>query len=224
MKQAKAMKKIKLLILITIIFSHINSSAQEENRSKFSIIGNGGFGYGIIENDSEPNYNMNSDNGEILLNYKINQIVGISTGIGINNLSGNGFNSVGNFYHERTLLKVPLLITMDIKKSLENFRIFVNLGFYGQNIIKDEYRFLNTTQKEVFDGWNFGAQIGIGFVFDMFWNMSAGINLNGQSDFSKFESNNNAGINDKQKMKDLSSIGIVLIIKLLKTLHNNVCN
>ena len=52
MKQSKAMKKIKLLILITIIFSHINSSAQEENRSKFSIIGNGGFGYGIIENDS----------------------------------------------------------------------------------------------------------------------------------------------------------------------------
>ena len=48
----------------------------------------------------------------------------------------------------------------------------------------------------------------------MFWNMSAGINLNGQSDFSKFESNNNAGINDKQKMKDLSSIGIILIIEL----------
>ena len=208
------MKKTNYILLFIFFFTFNLIQAQDEKKeSKFNLIGYGGIGYGIVENDNEPNYNLNSNSGEILLNYNINQKFGIATGIGMNELSGNGFNSVGNFYHERTLLKIPLLFTMGSKLS-ENFRVFANLGFYGQNIIKDEYRFLNNTQKDVYDGWNFGAQIGIGFVFEMFDNFSAGINYNGQSDFSKFESNNNVGINDKQKMKNLNSIGIILMIEL----------
>lgn len=48
----------------------------------------------------------------------------------------------------------------------------------------------------------------------MFGYFSAGINYIGQSDFSKFESNNNQGINDKQKMKNLNSLGVILMIEL----------
>jgi hypothetical protein len=187
--------------------------AQDEKESKFNIIGYGGIGYGIVENDNEPNYNLNTNNAAFLLNYKISQAFGIATGIGLNELSGDGFNSVGHFYQERTLIKIPLLLTMSSKMS-ENFTLFANFGFYGQNIVKDDYRYINSTQKNIYDGWNFGAQLGLGFVFKMFDNFSAGINYIGQSDFSKFESNNNQGINDRQKMKNLNSLGVILMIEL----------
>lgn len=59
--------------------------------------------------------------------------------------------------------------------------------------------------------WN---SVKIWFVFKMFDNFSAGINYSGQSDFSKFKTNNNLGINDKQKLKNLNSIGIILMIDL----------
>ena len=91
-----------------------------------------------------------------------------------------------------------------------------NFGFYTQNIITDEYRFLNISQKDVYEGWNFGSQLGLGFVFKMFDNFSAGVNYSGQSDFnfSKFNSNNNSGINNKQNLKNMNSIGVVLMIDL----------
>ena len=156
---------------------------------------------------------MNSNSGDILLNYRINQKFGVATGIGIAELSGNGFNSLGNFYHERTTLKIPLLATLDYKIS-EKIKMIGNFGFYTQNIITDEYRFLNISQKDVYEGWNLGSQLSLGFVFKMFDNFSAGVNYSGQSDFSKFKSNNNSGINDKQKLKNLNSIGVVLMIDL----------
>jgi len=207
------MKKSNYILLFIFFLSLNLTQAQEEKESKFNIIGYGGIGYGIVKNDNEPNYNLNSNNGEFLLNYNINQKFGIAAGIGLNELSGSGFNSIGDFYHERTLLKIPILFTLSSKVS-DNFRLFANLGFFGQNIVKDEYRFLNNTQKDIYDGWNFGAQIGAGFVFEIFDDFSAGINYNGQSDFRKFESNKNSSINDKQKMKNLNSIGIILMIQL----------
>ncbi len=156
---------------------------------------------------------MNSNSGDILLNYRINQKFGVATGIGIAELSGNGFNSLGNFYHERTTLKIPLLATLDYKIS-EKIKMIGNFGFYTQNITTDEYRFLNVSQKDVYEGWNFGSQLGLGFVFKLFDNFSAGVNYSGQSDFSKFKSTNNSGINDKQKLKNLNSIGVVLMVDL----------
>jgi opacity protein-like surface antigen len=207
------MKKTNYILLF-IFFLTINLlQAQEEKESKFNIIAYGGIGYGIVENDTEPNYNLNSSIGEILLNYKLNQKFGIATGIGMNELSGNGFNSIGNFYHERTLLKIPILVTMNHNAS-DSFRVIANFGFYGQNIAKDEYRFLNNTQKDIYDGWNFGVQLGLGVVFEMFDNFSTGINYTGQSDYSRYETTNNQGINDKQKMKNLHSIGVILLIEL----------
>lgn len=207
------MKKSKYILLFIFFLTFNLIQAQEEKESKFNIITYGGIGYGIMKNDNEPNYNLNTNNAELLLNYKVSQAFGIATGIGLNELSGNGFNSIGGFYQERTLIKIPLLLTMNSKMS-DNFTLFVNFGLYGQNIIKDEYRYIADTQKNIYDGWNFGAQLGLGFVFEMFDNVSAGINYLGQSDFSKFETNNNQGMNDKQKMKNLNSLGIILMIEL----------
>lgn len=132
--------------------------AQEEKESKFNLIGYGGIGYGVVENNNEPNYNLNSNIGEILLNYNINQKFGIATGIGVNELSGNGFNSKGNFYHERILLKVPLLVTLK-SKVFEKFNVFSNLGVFGQTIIKDKFRYINNTYKNVYEGWDCGILV-----------------------------------------------------------------
>ena len=207
------MKKSNYILLFTLFLTFSVMQAQEEKESKFNIIVYGGIGYGIVENDNEPNYNLNSNTIEILINYNINKKFGIATGIGLNELSGNGFNSIGNFYHERTLLKIPLLFTTSSNVT-ENLKLFTNFGFFGQNIINDEYRFLNETQKDIYNGWNFGAQFGFGFAFEMFDNYSIGINYNAQSDLSKFGSNNNAGINDKQKFTNLNSVGILFMIDL----------
>lgn len=207
------MKKSNYILLFTLFLTFSLVQAQEEKESKFNIIVYGGIGYGIVENDNEPNYNLNSNTIEILVNYNINKKFGIATGIGLNELSGNGFNSIGNFYHERTLLKIPLLFTTGSNVT-ENLKLFTNFGFFGQNIINDEYRFLNETQKDIYKGWNFGAQFGFGFAFEMSDNYSIGINYNAQSDLSKFGSNNNAGINDKQKFTNLNSVGILFMIDL----------
>ena len=211
------MKKIKFTLLFICFLTFINQiqaqEKKEEKVSKFNIIAYGGIGYAIVKNNNEPNYNLNSNSGDILLNYRINQKFGVATGIGIAELSGNGFNSLGNFYHERTTLKIPLLATLDYKIS-EKIKMIGNFGFYTQNITTDEYRFLNVSQKDVYEGWNFGSQLGLGFVFKLFDNFSAGVNYSGQSDFSKFKSTNNSGINDKQKLKNLNSIGVVLMVDL----------
>ena len=211
------MKKIKFTLLFICFLTFINQiqaqEKKEEKVSKFNIIAYGGIGYAIVKNNNEPNYNLNSNSGDILLNYRINQKFGVATGIGIAELSGNGFNSLGNFYHERTTLKIPLLATLDYKIS-EKIKMIGNFGFYTQNITTDEYRFLNVSQKDVYEGWNFGSQLGLGFVFKLFVILSAGVNYSGQSDFSKFKSTNNSGINDKQKLKNLNSIGVVLIVDL----------
>jgi hypothetical protein len=209
----KTIFKLLLICFLACISQIRGQVKNEEKESKFNIIAYGGIGYAIVKNDQEPSYNLNSNGGDILLNYRLNQNFGVATGIGIAELSGNGFNSVGNFYHERTTLKIPLMATLDYKIS-EKIKMIGNFGFYTQNITTDEYRFLNISQKDVYEGWNFGSQLGLGFVFKMFDNFSAGVNYSGQSDFSKYKSNNNSGINDKQKLKNLNSIGIVLMVDL----------
>jgi len=206
--------KYKNHILLLIIFLTWNiAQAQDKINSKFSLSALGGIGYAIIENDNEPNYNLNSNNGELLINYHVDEKLGFATGIGLNELSGNGFNSIGSFYHERTFLKIPLLVTFTNKLS-DNFTLIATLGLYGQNIIKDEYRFLNNYRTNIYEGWNFGLQASAGLIFNVSNSLGLGFAFSGQSDFSKFESNNNAGINDEQKIKNLNSIGMILQLKI----------
>ena len=184
--------------------------AQDDKESRVNVLGYGGIGYAIVANDNQPNYNLNSNHGELLLNYNLGKNFGIATGIGFNQLTGNGFNAVGDFYHERTLLKVPLLFTINSEVS-ESLGVVANLGFYGQNIIKDDYTFLSETQTDVFEGWNFGAQFGLGFVFEVMEHLSAGIYYHGQADLSKFESNANGPINDQQKLESLNTVGLMVM-------------
>lgn len=61
--------------------------------------------------------------------------------------------------------------------------------------------------------WDFGVQIGIGFLFKIATNFSVGANYSGQIDFSKFETKNNTKINNTQKM-NLNSTGIILLFEL----------
>ena len=189
------MKKPNYILLFICFLTISLIQAQEKKESKFNIIAYGGIGYAIVKNDNEPNYNLNSNSGDILLNYRINQKFGIASGVGLIELSGNGFNSLGNFYHERTMLKIPLLATMDYKIS-EKIKMIGNFGFYTQNITTDEYRFLNNSQKNVYEGWNFGTQLGLGFVFNMFYNLSCGLNYSGLSCCCMFKTNNILGTND----------------------------
>lgn len=200
--------KKSLLILMTIIFTSYSISAQEKNKSKVNIIAVGGIGYGIIENESEPNYNLNSNGAEILLNYNFSERFGIATGIGVNQLTGNGFNTLGEFYQERNILKIPLVLTLHGSVS-ENIEFFGNLGFFSQKIVKDNYRFLMTSRENIYEGWNFGVQLGIGILFNLINEIQIGVAINAQSDLSKFKSNDSV-INDKQKMKSLSRIGLIL--------------
>ncbi|WP_445749995.1 hypothetical protein [Polaribacter sp.] len=210
----ESMKNEKnLLILIAIIFSFLSISAQEENKSKFSIIGNGGIGYGIVKNDSEPNYNLNTNSGELLINYNFSENFGIATGIGLNLLTGNGFNSLGEFYHERNYIKIPLLLSISGELN-EKIEFFSSIGFYSQNIVGDNYHYLSSKIENNFEGWNFGGQIGLGILFNFKNKMKFGFAFNGQSDFSKFKSRNSSGIVDKQKMKNLNTLGIIFKFEL----------
>lgn len=207
------MKKTSTILVLILLLTINTTQAQENKTSNFSLIAYGAIGYAIMENDNEPSYNLNSNSGEILVNYHVDEEFGFATGIGMNELSGNGFNSFGNFYHERTTIKVPLLVTFTSSFS-DKFNVFAVVGGYGQNIIKDEYYFLNNTQTDIYDGWSFGFQLGAGFIYQVSENFGLGINYSGQADLSKFESNNNTGINDKQKMKNLNSFGLIFMLKV----------
>lgn len=207
------MKKTAYIVALLCLFISNSLLAQDDKDSKISIIANGGIGYGIMNNDDEADYNLNSNSGELLINFKLSERTGIATGVGLYELTGNGFNSLGNFFHQRSFIKVPVLLTQDYSFN-ENFKMLASFGVYGQGIVKDEYRFVNNTQEDVFEGWNFGAQIGVGLLYDVTKEFSLGVNFTGQSDFTRLESNSGSGINDEQRMKNLNTIGMVFMLKL----------
>ena len=206
-----------LLLVFLLIFNVVKAQEQKEEikdkKSKFQIIGSSGIGFAIIESDNEPKYNLNSNSAALLFNFKLFKEDGIAIGIAHNQLTGNGFNSVGSYYHERSFIRIPLLYTME-NHLTNKIKYLTNIGIYGQTIIKDEYQFLNDTQTNIYDGWNFGFQATIGFVFEVSKRLNLGINLSGHSDFDKFETNPNQVINDKQKIKDQYSIGFLVMIDL----------
>ena len=173
----------------------------------------GGIGYGIVENDIEANYNVNANVAELVLNYKISDKIGVATGAGYSLLSGNGFNFAGNFYHERLMVKIPLLFTYNCLIA-EKFKFIAHLGPYAQTIYKDEYSYSNFRVEDVYEGWNFGFQLGIGFLYEVKSQFSIGLNYSGQSDFTKFETNNDQVINDEQRLKNLNTVGLIFIFDI----------
>ena len=207
----KHLKSISFLLLLFISSALFAQETEETSYSKFSVIAYGGIGYGIVDNDNEANYNLNSNSGDLVLNYKFSRNYGIATGVGLNQLSGNGFNSAGQFYHERNFIKIPLLLSID-KNVGDNFKVFAYLGPYAQTIISDEYTFVNGKVEDVYEGWNFGFQIGLGFLYEVSDRFSLGLNYLGQSDLSKLETNNNQIIVDEQKMKSFNTVGLMFIL------------
>jgi len=208
------MKKLNFILAGILLFSISFVQAQEENQtSKFSIYAYGGIGYTQVKNDNEPDYDLNVNTGEVLLNYQAWDKIGLATGIGYSVLSGGGFNSNGNFYQERTLIKIPVLFTIN-QTIAENLIMTANFGLYGQTIIKDEFQYLNRTDKDVYEGFNFGAQLGLGIGYQFDERLGFGINFNGQSDFNSFETTSNSNLNDEQRHKSFTSLGIFATIKL----------
>ncbi len=201
-----------LILAFTINFVNAQEEDKETKESNFEIIARAGIGYGIMGNDVEPNYNLNVGTGEILINYKFWKEYSIATGIAYNELSGNGFNSEGNFFHERSMLKIPLLLGINTKLGKE-FRTYFTFGVYARYITKDKYHFLSKNIDNVYDGWNFGAQVGLSFIYQLYDTLGLGVNFNFQSDFSQLKSNSQI-VNDEQKIKNLNTVGLMVIFGL----------
>ena len=207
------MKTLRTIIDFICISQSVTSIAQEEKTSKFELFAYGGIGYTQVENENQPDYDLNVNTGELLLNYKPWNRLGFATGIGYSELSGNGFNALGNFYHKRSLIKIPLLVTINHDIS-ENLFVKTNLGVYTQIIVDDSFEYLGGTSKDVYNGLNFGAQVNFAIGFKIDTRYSIGLNLSSQSDFSSFETVDDAPFTDEQKLKNLSSLGIFMVIGL----------
>ncbi|WP_299015205.1 hypothetical protein [uncultured Polaribacter sp.] len=189
------------------------TTAQETSYSKFQIIATAGIGFATIASDAQPNYNLDNNVSSILLNYRFSEKYGIATGLGHSELSGTGFNAIGNFFHERELLRIPLLFTMDYQLT-EKVKYVSNVGLYAQTIMDDEYRFLNTTESDVFKGWNYGFEASIGLLFELSKRIGLGVNFNTQQDFNEFNSVSNAVITDSQKLRNANTIGLLFLLEL----------
>ncbi len=219
------MKNFNFSILFALIFSFTTLNAQDDHddhnkndydyasTSKFSFITYGGIGYAVIDNDNQPNYNLNASTADFLLHYTLGKRYGIATGIGIDRLSGNGFGSGGNFYHERGTLRIPLLLSANYNVS-HKVRLVANVGLYARTIIRDEYSFINVEADDLYEGWNFGLQTAIGLSYNFNQKLSLGIMFNTQGDFNRVESDANTGFNDEQKITGLNTIGLLFTINL----------
>lgn len=205
------MKRLQQKLTVLLLFSLLISFGQEpeDKTSRFNIAIQTGIGFGKVENDNQANYNLNANVGEIQLNYNISNNYGIATGLGYSQLSGNAFNSNGNFYHERDALKIPLLLTSNYE-ILDKIKFPLSIGFYAQTILKDEYTYQTTKLEDVYSGWNFGFQASIGIAFELKSNIDLGLNISTQSDFTKFNTEQSAPFNDEQLISSLNTIGLFI--------------
>lgn len=207
------MKTLNCLFALCLMLGSTSIIAQSDSNSPFSLMAFGSIGYGIIDNDGAANYNLNSNSGELILNYRFGQKFGLATGIGLTELSGQGFNAEEVFYHERSLIKVPLLFTHDYA-IVDKFRALFSIGVYGQTITRDNFTFQNRTEKDIYQGWTVGAQFGIGLFFETNESMSLGFQYTGLADFNTLESNKENLMNSKQRLDGLNSLGFVFLLHL----------
>ncbi len=202
------MKRMNIILALSFLFS-INLVHGQDNpeKSKFEVIAFGGLGFTKVKTDIQARYDLNVNTGEILFNYKIWGKYGIASGIGYSQLSGSGFNKTGPFYADRELLKIPFLFTLNQDIS-ERLFLIGNIGPYAQTITKDRLEYIGFGESDVYEGWNFGVQLGVGFGFKIDQKVGIGINYNGQSDLSKLDTNAGKSFADKQRHKNLNSIGL----------------
>jgi long-subunit fatty acid transport protein len=208
------MKKLFIFWLIIlspqIYAQNVSLSLDNSSDSAFRIFVNGGIGFAKLDNQSEIDYNLDVDYFETIFNYKFSERFGLATGIGINELSGNAFNALGNFYQVREELRIPLLGTYDYEIA-EKIKTIFFVGFYAKNIMNDEFSYIDQTQQNVFEGWGFGFQANVSFVYAFSDFMGFGLVLNSQSDFNNFETSSGSPFQDEQKIEDITSLGVSVI-------------
>ncbi|KAB8155182.1 outer membrane beta-barrel protein [Kordia sp. TARA_039_SRF] len=183
----------------------------QDTTSKFSLITFGGVGYAIMDNENQPDYNLDASTADILLHYTIGNRWGIATGLGFNRLSGSGFDNTGNnFYHTRGTLKIPVLLSGNYNLS-QRVRLVANIGLYAQTIIKDEFEFAGgTSVGEVYEGWGFGLQSGIGLSYNIDSKISLGIMINTQGDFNRgYDADTTVGPPVSQRIKSINTVGLL---------------
>lgn len=201
--------KFKLFSLLTTLFFFTALGQDDiEKNTKFNLDFSFGIGFAKVKNDNQPNYDLNANNSQVLIAYSIKEDIGLATGLGYTQFSGNGFNAVGNFYHERDVLRIPLLLTTKHIFS-DKIGAYANFGLYGQVIINDEFQFLNRIEDDVFGGWTFGFQGNLGLTYQITNQFKVGLDFATQSDFSKVETENNATFSDEQKIEQVNTFGLL---------------
>lgn len=210
------MKKLLLIILITLlsvsIYAQENESETESDNSfrRLRLSLSPGIGFTTVNNDSAPDYNLNVGFADFLIQYSLTETLGVSSGISIHNLTGNGFNENGNFYKSRSDIKIPILISGGYKVA-EKITTTVDFGLFARSIISDEEQYLDFTIEDVYEGWGFGFQTSFSFLFDVSETLTVGINYNSLIDFEDFESNTN---NQTQRLESFNTFGVVVMYSL----------
>ncbi len=160
------MKKIIYLLVFTCSLSFNSIHAQEKDGFRFDTMIMYGLGSGIADNSNAPDYNFRTQEFNAVFNFDFGKLFGFGTGLGFSRLSGNGFNSSGDFFHSRTLLRLPVLLTMTHPVT-EYFEFYANGGFFWEHIRKDEFQYLNTTIEDLYEGSSVGAQFQIGLLINL---------------------------------------------------------
>lgn len=201
-----AVNRCVLLLCILLCSSIFVYSQNIKQNNKFDIAVFQTFGFGRIDNEFAPNYNLNSRATELLFNYRLVKNQGVAIGIGYSDLGGNGFNTKGNFFHEREILTIPLMYTLT--KSRNNFKFFLGIGVEGMKIMNDKYKYLNEVKKKQFGDWGVGAKTLIGFFYGIDENISVGVVYNGNADLTKLRSNDEKYFKGKQYLEFNNKVGI----------------
>jgi len=160
------MKKALICLIFLHLISNISLQAQEKEGLKISAMGFYGLGFGIIENTNAPNYDFRATNLDVIIDFDFGKILGFATGIGFSDLAGDGFNSSGNFFHKRSILKIPLLMSLTYPITKE-FDFYANGGFFYEHIMDDEWQYVSNTEKDLYEGSSIGAEIGAGLLIKL---------------------------------------------------------
>ena len=160
------MKKIMCLLVFACSLSFNSIQAQEKEGFRFDAMIMYGLGFGVADNSNETDYNFRTQEFNAVFNFDFGKLFGFGTGLGLSRLSGNGFNSSGDFFHRRTLLRIPVLLTM-IHPVTEHFEFYANGGFFWEHISNDEFQYLNTTIEDLYEGSSIGAQFQIGLFINL---------------------------------------------------------
>lgn len=195
-----------VLAILAIAISTCALAQEKTDYHKFNIFFSGGLGFGKVKCKDEPNYNLNTNNAQLLLNYKFSRIYGIATGISYAKMSGNGFNSMGSFHNERSSVKIPLLFTLGAVFN-SKYSLDFHFGPYAQSAKTDEFTYIDFRQKDVYTNWNYGMHIGLHFMYRIDEHISFGVHYLGMSDLTTIEASGGLANPDKQLTEKQNSVG-----------------